>query len=517
MPSVKCVRSSLAISENGFKGCLRHAKLNGQVLPWNGNNSLVSSGKSNGVKKSCKDSGSCLKTICPLFSDCINTLSSYKCQCMPGHKGLLCKSQVTCADNPCRNGGTCTYFESNGVIEYRCECTGPYSGAQCQKYRGLCSSNPCRNDGECISLSQGSGYRCNCPLRYSGSNCEFDNDPCASSPCYHRAQCIKTKFDFRCECPAGKVGKRCGYGEYCKPGMCGNVGQCEEQLDGPVCKCNKGYTGKGCQTDVNECLAKPDPCTGHATCVNTVGSYFCNCTGGKRAMDCHVKTPVAEKQTGLSKTTILYIVGATAFCILIVLLIYCCRRRRANDDYSQPQIIDGPDVKYPYACYELDRFPPTMPQDGPPDYYNDPNSDDYATTALYDPSNITLSPVSTLLSKDDSCVKDSKALLNSFQVHSQGSSPRGSRTNVDGKGSASDVSEAGDRLNGPYHWDYCDVPEDVVNRPKPARTRSKEGSRMGLTYNLGYEDTPKLREKIPGKLVLFSCYCLSMYHSVFCF
>ena len=63
----------------------------------------------------------------------------------------------------------------------------------------------------------------------------------------------------------------------------------------------------------------------------------------------------------------------------------------------------------------------------------------------------------------------------------------------------SDVSESGDHLHGPYHWDYSEVPEDVVNRPKPNRTGSKEGSRMGLSYNYGYEETPRLHDKLHEK------------------
>lgn len=29
--------------------------------------------------------------------------------------------------------------------------------------------------------------------------------------------------------------------------------------------------------DVNECNTLPRPCSGHGTCVNSVGSYFCTC------------------------------------------------------------------------------------------------------------------------------------------------------------------------------------------------------------------------------------------------
>eukprot|EP00794_Sanderia_malayensis_P006790 gene6790-7556_t len=491
-------------AENGFKGCMRHAKLNDQILPWSGNNSLVSSGRSYGVKKSCKDSDACRRTSCPLFSECINTLSSYRCQCMPGHTGLLCKPRVTCADNPCRNSGICTYFQTNGVIEYRCKCFPPYSGAQCQVYSGLCASNPCRNGGQCVSVGDNTGYKCKCPARFGGRNCELDNDPCASSPCYNGAKCVKTRYDFKCECPAGTKGKRCGYGEYCKLHSCGHGGKCEERLDGPICVCNVGYSGSNCQSDVNECLRKPSPCKGVGTCINTIGSYFCNCTDGTKSKTCYSKGEAKERQTGVSMMTVVYIVCSAILALIIVIVIVCCRRKcKRHVEYSPPNNQGGPDVKYPYACYELDHFPPRI-ADVPPEYGPPQDAfDDFPNTAMYDPS---LVAASVPTSEEDSCIKQPVSDIDSplssplkqkcKEVDSNHSSPRASAVNVDGKGSASDVSETGggDRLNGPYHWDYSEVPEDVVNRSKPTRSGSKEGSRMGLTYNLAYEDSPNVND-----------------------
>ena len=494
--------------ENGFKGCLRHAKLNGKLLPWSGNNSLVSSSRSYGVKRFCKDSDACKTTKCPLFSDCINTLSSYRCQCMPGHTGILCKATVTCADNPCRNGGTCTYFKANGRIEYRCTCRAPYGGAQCQKNLGMCASTPCKNGGECLNMNEGTEYRCKCPSRFSGPNCELDNNPCASSPCYHDAKCTKVQYDFKCHCPPGTQGKRCGYGEYCKQHTCGSEGTCKEHLNGPVCKCSSAYKGSTCQVDVNECLQKPDPCKGRGTCVNTIGGYFCNCTDGRKTSDCQLAANEPLKTEKFNIMIIIYYVVPPVLLILIIVIaVLCYRRKKTHGEYEQPHVLGGPDVKYPVDCLELNQFPPQAPirfVEGPPDYYTD-GSADFAATALYDPSQAALSPGSTL--SGDSCAKPVlrdndlpvQTHLHTFKAGSPQSSPRGSSNGLDMKGSASDVSENGDRLNGPYHWDYCDVPEDVVNRSKPTRTRSKEGSRMGLSYNYGYEDTPKLGDKPQGE------------------
>ena len=48
----------------------------------------------------------------------------------------------------------------------------------------------------------------------------------------------------------------------------------------PQCHCNDGFGGPDCsQPDVNEC--KYRPCSIHAECTNTLGSFTCACREGK--------------------------------------------------------------------------------------------------------------------------------------------------------------------------------------------------------------------------------------------
>ena len=49
----------------------------------------------------------------------------------------------------------------------------------------------------------------------------------------------------------------------------------------PQCQCNDGYGGPDCsKPDVNEC--KYRPCSIHAECTNTLGSFTCACREGKK-------------------------------------------------------------------------------------------------------------------------------------------------------------------------------------------------------------------------------------------
>lgn len=44
------------------------------------------------------------------------------------------------------------------------------------------------------------------------------------------------------------------------------------------CVCEPGFTGRYCDQDVNECLSVN--CGVNQVCLNTVGSYRCDCKSG---------------------------------------------------------------------------------------------------------------------------------------------------------------------------------------------------------------------------------------------
>ncbi|KAH3747337.1 hypothetical protein DPMN_181762 [Dreissena polymorpha] len=47
------------------------------------------------------------------------------------------------------------------------------------------------------------------------------------------------------------------------------------------CTCDAGWVGTECKTDVNECAsANGFKCHANSTCVNTLGSYTCDCDPG---------------------------------------------------------------------------------------------------------------------------------------------------------------------------------------------------------------------------------------------
>lgn len=86
-----------------------------------------------------------------------------------------------------------------------------------------------------------------------------------------------TKGGFS-RCPTGFTGKNCetNIDECEDPNMCVN-GNCTDTFGSYTCHCKPGWQGSKCDADVNECNSRPC-CRGQ--CVNQIGSYMCKCPIG---------------------------------------------------------------------------------------------------------------------------------------------------------------------------------------------------------------------------------------------
>ncbi|XP_076793774.1 epidermal growth factor-like protein 7 isoform X6 [Arvicanthis niloticus] len=97
-----------------------------------------------------------------------------------------------------------------------------------------------------------------------------------------------TRPHYAC-CPGWKrtSGLPGACGAVCQP-PCGNGGSCVRPGQ---CRCPVGWQGDTCQTDVDECSTGEASCP--QRCVNTVGSYWCQCWEGQ--------SPSADGRLCLSK------------------------------------------------------------------------------------------------------------------------------------------------------------------------------------------------------------------------
>ncbi|GAB0086236.1 Protein eyes shut [Sergentomyia squamirostris] len=133
-----------AAGGEGFTGCLRSLKINGQPRQ--------------------------------IFSDAEDGYGITEC------------GSLACLANPCRNGAVCIELEAkapgnveddsdeNGIgtlgeDKWRCNCPTGYIGVTCEI--SVCADNPCQYGGTCVQFP-GSGYLCLCPFGKHGHYCEHN-------------------------------------------------------------------------------------------------------------------------------------------------------------------------------------------------------------------------------------------------------------------------------------------------------------------------------------------------------
>ena len=53
--------------------------------------------------------------------------------------------------------------------------------------------------------------------------------------------------------------------------------------------CPQGFTNPpSCIEDIDECLLKDEPCKNGGQCINTIGSYYCQCNEHYQGNDCSI-------------------------------------------------------------------------------------------------------------------------------------------------------------------------------------------------------------------------------------
>ncbi|KAK6182886.1 hypothetical protein SNE40_010470 [Patella caerulea] len=136
--------------------------------------------------------------------------------------------------------------------------------------------------GECTLDEKTGIYGCHCKKGYLGDGFECSDDPCFNVTCGNNMQCVQGV----CQCKMGYTGdcNNCDDIDECatKTDNCIHLGQkCSNYIGGYDCLCLDGYVryGNYC-SDINECEAGFDTCDEHGECINTHGSYICECCQG---------------------------------------------------------------------------------------------------------------------------------------------------------------------------------------------------------------------------------------------
>ncbi|XP_055860776.1 mucin-4-like isoform X7 [Biomphalaria glabrata] len=234
----------------------------------------------------CTDINECANktAYCKANELCENSVGSYSCYCDMGYRKNaldVCTDINECAERTHKCQQICNNIDGS----YNCSCydgnTLNSDNKTCTKGSTPCNcSDICKTDGTCACLS---GYE----LDSTKLKCQ-DVDECnnGNKPCSQL--CQNTIGGFKCSCfngfkldADGVSCKKCSnpyYGKDCASQcVCNGLGTCDNVKG---CICNKGWTGTNCNNDVDECTTTLDACPGGQICINTIGSYTCNCPSG---------------------------------------------------------------------------------------------------------------------------------------------------------------------------------------------------------------------------------------------
>lgn len=110
---------------------------------------------------------------------------------------------------------------------------------------------------------------------------------CAEKPC-GPGTCTSSINGFLCSCPYGYSGKYCEIQtDECRPNRCKNNGKCNPLHNDYECLCQHGFLGKSCEINIDDC--KNEPCLNGGTCVDMINQYRCQCIPGFIGNNCQNK------------------------------------------------------------------------------------------------------------------------------------------------------------------------------------------------------------------------------------
>ncbi|UJR15672.1 hypothetical protein I4U23_002606 [Adineta vaga] len=289
-------------------------------------NGTCSKGYSSQNQYTCEDENECQNN--PLQcgnGTCINLIGSFTCNCTDGYRfeNDTCIPINKCAE-PNIDGSFTSFCNESQECEYvngsfTCACSPVFnSTGTCAYNSSLCVNDTCtsstdnntisclhgtiKQNNSCIPWCQSSCpnfcervngfYQCNC-MKQPGFQHSDDGKQCLPCGnlnygygCNETCQCgfgtcnaNATSINESCTCDSG----------YERPLCNKRIDICDPSTGNAILICMPGYemnSTTGNCTDVNECANDQDHCNVDvSSCVNTIGSYRCDCLTGYRSIN----------------------------------------------------------------------------------------------------------------------------------------------------------------------------------------------------------------------------------------
>ncbi|XP_060596327.1 uncharacterized protein LOC132750377, partial [Ruditapes philippinarum] len=252
----------------------------------------------NNTNGQCEDTDECnnpqLNTCTQI---CDNTLGSYTCSCRDGYiqDGNGCNDIDECSGiNDCSQ--ICNNFDGS----YKCSCNPGYILSEedqktCTVQTECSTGNRCGANTDCLMINNEESCPCKKGFEKADeadTSCT-DIDECNSThPCVN-GTCNNNDGGFTCSCERGfKLDKDFITCTPCQSGSfgvnCGETCACKESntetcnADTGACTCKTGWKGNDCGANIDECTDNTyqHNCSVNSTCVDTEGSYVCECVDG---------------------------------------------------------------------------------------------------------------------------------------------------------------------------------------------------------------------------------------------
>ena len=247
----------------------------------------------------------------------MNEYGSYTCECLAGFlptysSEFKCEDYDECSDN-CAND--CDHEHSichNLIGSFECSCKPGLIGngkqGNCSDINECLSNsgNTCSENAICVNFF--GGYECKCRTGFGGDgiNCQDINE-CVDygfeMECQQKhSTCLNTIGSYECQCLPGfyldttTTDHTCLDVDECKSGqvVCAAADNavCINTAGGYSCECAAGFSWSALNQiclDINECVVESgranslhaaSVCDENSICVNTIGSYSCECKAG---------------------------------------------------------------------------------------------------------------------------------------------------------------------------------------------------------------------------------------------
>ena len=275
----------------------------------------------NNTSNNCEDVNECMSTnLCHPNATCTNTVGTYTCECNPTHFG----NGLDCIENcpACGINAFCTVDGAENVI---CECHLGYEGDpmvdctdidECDSNTHSCGNAYSETSVKCVG-NGGGALDLTCPVNFvikvissvygrinsdrCCTNSQLNTNQCDPCPGFDALSYLQELCDGQqsCDVPYNSA----VFGDPC-PGIrkhtnttwnCVPMQECQNVEGGHACLCPDGYeiAPNGTCIDINECKLNLDLCHLTANCINTMGSYDCDCQNGYNGngLDCWLECP----------------------------------------------------------------------------------------------------------------------------------------------------------------------------------------------------------------------------------